>query len=267
MWMWIVGAILLVVAVVLFAVRTSQANKLAQVLAVQTSSCDEAAERCLAAAQAGLTWSGYQIEIKGACQPRETLQAELSGRDCACYKCQVVREWEEERDETDSEGNRRRRTQRGSDTVSQNEILNPFFVQDDSGSILVDPQGASIDWVKSVEKFDRGDPDGGVLSLGGFSLNLGGMRLGGGRRTIGYRYKEWILPLQQQLYVLGGPGMNGSEPCIQKPTGREGKYLISVKTEDQLVQGARTAVRWLTLFSALAAIGGVVLLSMWMAGK
>lgn len=267
MWMWIVGAILIVVGIILFAIRTSHAKKLAQVLAVQTSTCAEAAERCTSASQMGATWSGDQIEIKGVVEPRESLTAELSGRECACYRCEVVREWEEERTETDSEGKRRRRTHRGTDTVSKNEVLNPFLVRDDTGTILVDPQGAKIDWVKSVEKYERGDPEGGTLRLGGFSLNIGGLTLGGGRRTVGYRYKEWILPPQQAVYILGGPSAQAGEPCIGRPTAKGSKFLISVKSEEELIRGARTAILWLTVASVLTALGGIVLVAMGLAKK
>jgi len=262
MWMWIVGAILIVVGIILFAVRASHAKKLAQVLNVVTSTCAAVAEQCRRMADVGGAWEGEQVEVKGIAEPRETLQAELSGRDCVCYKCQVIREWEEQRTETDSEGRRKRRTHRGTDTVSQNEVLNPFFVRDDTGALLVDPQGAKIDWVKSIEKFDRGEAEGGTLSLGGFSLNIGGLNLGGGRRTIGYRYKEWILPPQQALYILGGVGNTAGEPCVQRPADKANKFLISVKSEEELVKGARTAILWLTLASVLTALGGIILVAM-----
>lgn len=261
MWMWIVGAALIVVAGVLFFLRQSQVAKLEQVTATETSSCKEVAALCQGAGE------GSPVEVKGTIEPQETLQAELSGNDCVCFRSKVERKWEEERWETDSDGNRRRRTHRGTDTVSQNEVLQPFYVRDETGQVVVDPEGADIDWVESVDRFERGEPEGGTLSLGGFRLNLGGVRLGGGRRTIGYRCREWILPPQRQVYILGGARPVGDEPGVGEPGQQGTKFLVSTKSEEEIVRGARRAILWFTVGAILCAGAGAVLLVMGLTGN
>ena len=261
MWMWIVGLVLVGVAAVLFFLRRSQAAKLAQMIATETSTCADAAKACRSAeGMSGVPGGGAQVEIKGVIEPREVLKAELSGQDCACYRAVVEREWEEKRWRTDSQGHRRHETHRGKDVMSRNERLDPFLVRDDTGKVLVDPQGAHIDWVESVNRFDRGEPEGGTLSLGGFSLNLGSLALGGGRRTIGYRYREWLLPPDHPVYVLGEAGQSGNDPCIAKPSERGMKFVVSVKSEEEIVAGARRTVFWLSIASAICGLAGIVLI-------
>lgn len=263
MWMWIVGAILLVIAVVLYFARRSQAGKLGQVMATETSSCADAADLCRGTEGVSAVPAGAQVEVKGTIEPREVLTAEMSGRECVCYKTRVERQWEEERWETDSEGRRQRKTRRGRDVMSQNEVLNPFHVCDETGKVLVDPQGADVDWVQSADKFERGDPQGGTLSLGGFTLSIGGLGTGG-RRTLGYHYHEWVLPLQQSVYVLGGPAMSGGEPCIGDPGESGSRFIVSVKSEEEIVKSASRQVFWLTAAAGVCALAGVALIVAWL---
>jgi len=187
------------------------------------------------------------------------LKADLSDRKCVCFKTEVLREYEEERWETDSKGNRQRRTHRGSETVSSNEVVHPFWVRDPTGAVLVDPQGADIDWEKSVEKFKRGEPDGATLTLGSFSINIGGVALSGGRRTIGYRYKEWLLPADRSVYVLGALTLCDGGPCISKPGEKGQKFILSTKSEEEIVKHAGRAIFWLTVCCGVAFLAGIVL--------
>ena len=258
--MWIAGIVLIAVGVVLFFVRQSQLGKLTQVLAAERISCEATARLCRELGEAMGGPTGPQVELKGTIEPRQPLRAELSGRDCVCCRTRVVREWEEERWETDSEGHSRRKTERGTDTMSQNERREPFFVRDESGRILVDPQDAEIDWVESLDKFEPGEAQGGVLSFGGFTLSLGGLAAPGARRTLGYRYNEWILPPQHPVYVLGGAALRGGEPCIARPAEKGRRYLISVKSEEAILAGARRAALWLAVAMGVCWAAGLALI-------
>jgi len=267
MWMWITGSILIVVGIMLLFARRSQSRKLADVLATETSSCARVADMCKSMAGAsGL--SGQQVEIKGFIEPREVLTSELGGQECVCYRSKVEREYEEKRWETDSQGRRRRRTRRGSETVSDNKRLQPFFVRDDTGQVLVDPGGASLDWVESLNRFQRGEAQGGVLSLGGFSLNLGGLNLmRSGRRTLGYRYREWILAPRHAIYVLGEAANVAGEPCVQRQSEGGGRFIVSVKSEEQIIAGAEKAILWLSVGAGASLIAALTLLILWLVRK
>jgi len=65
MWMWILGIVLLVIGVVLFLLRRSEAAKLSQVLATETSTCAQLSEQCEGMAGHLGTAAGALVEAKG----------------------------------------------------------------------------------------------------------------------------------------------------------------------------------------------------------
>lgn len=263
--MLIGGAVLLVVGLVLFFIRWSQAGKLTQMAAAQALKCAEVESFCRDAGEGG---ADRHVEVTGVIEARTALKAELSGQDCVAYRTQVEREWEEEKWEQDSKGERRRTTRRGSDTLSRNERLEPFYVRDDSGRILVDPQGADIDWVRSVERFEPGQVPPGqgdisaiaVQALGSVATALaGGLAPSAGRRTLGHRYSEWVLPVGRPVYLLGGAALRSGEACFQHPASGK-RFLISLKMKEQLAARARRAVAICTVLAAVCCAAGATLI-------
>jgi hypothetical protein len=110
----------------------------------------------------------------------------MAGERCAYYSSQVVREYLED-DDSDSD--------QRSEVVAHNEQFAPFFVDDETGSVAVNADGAEVDARQVVDRFERGT--GGI----GSSISLGGatIQLGGDERTLGYRYTESILPVDAPI--------------------------------------------------------------------
>jgi hypothetical protein len=259
--MWIVGIVFLVAALVFFLIRRSQASKLAQVMAAETLTCAGVERFCKDQGQPVGPSVSTQIAVQGTIEVRTPLKAELSGQDCVCFKTRVEREYEEERWENapNEKSGRRLTTHRGSETVASNERLEPFYVRDTSGRILVDPQGADVDWVQSVDRFEHGEPQAGLQLLSGLILGTAGVAVGG-RKTLGYRYHEWVLPAGRSAYVLGGATLRGGEPCIQA-SGQPGKrFIVSTKSGEQIAAGARRAMLWLGIACGVSALAGIALI-------
>jgi len=259
--MWIGGIVLLAAALVFFLIRQSQATKLAQVMAAETLTCAGVERFCRDMGEPVGPSAGPQIGVKGSIEPRTALKAELSAQECVCFKTQVEREWEEERweDDPNEKSGRRLTTHRGTETVANNERLEPFYVRDTSGRVLVDPQGADIDWVQSVDRFEKGEPQAGAALIGGLLFQAVGVQVGG-RKTLGYRYHEWVLPPGRAAYVLGGAALRGGEPCIQRPAEPGKRFIVSTKSEEQIVAGARRAILWLGILCGACALAGIALI-------
>ena len=255
----ILGGILIVLGIVLFFMRRSSMQQLAQVLATHTSTCAEAAKECREmAVQGPLKDIPRQLEVKGLTEGEDFLRGEISGRACVCYRCRVEREWKERVWRTGAKGRRYRQTRRGTDIVWENERLAPFHITDDSGRVMVDPDGADLDWVESVNDFRRGDSTDGALSIGGFAVNVA-VGVVGGRQTVGYRYREWILPTGEEVYILGSTVVCDEMPCIGKSDEGGQPFIISRKSEEQLVDRTRSAIRWFTIGMGFCwALGGVL---------
>jgi len=192
---------------------------------------------------------GTLVEVKGTIRCEEPLSSEMSEKSCAYYSSKVIREYMERDYDDDDHGSDRR-----SEVIAQNEQFAPFVVEDDSGTVAVNAEGAEIDAKQVVNRFERDTGNEGSISLGGMTINLGG-----GERTIGYRYTESILPIDASVYVLGTVQEGGG---IGAPSsGEEGhRFVVSHRSEEALGQSLGKTVLWLGVGGVGALVLGVILL-------
>jgi hypothetical protein len=234
------AVIFLVAGGVLLYVRNRTRQKSALMGQTETSSASEVT---------GLA-PGTLVEVKGMLRCEEPLTSEMAEKTCAYYSSTVTREYlERDYDDDDEVGSDRR-----SEIVAQNEQFAPFVVEDDSGSVAVDAEGAEVDARQVVNRFDRNTGNEGSFSLGGVTINLGG-----GERTIGYRYTESILPVDASVYVLGTAQEDGGIGAPQ--SGEEGhRFVVSHRSEEALGHSLGKTALWLGVGGAGALGLGVILL-------
>src|SRR5918995_5281524 len=194
---------------------------------------------------------GTLVEVKGRLRCEEPLTSEFAEKTCAYYSSTVTREYlRPDYDDDDNDVGSDRR----SEVVAQNVQFAPFVVEDDSGVVGVDAEGAEVDARQVVNRFDRNTGNEGSFSLGGMTVNLGG-----GERTIGYRYTESILPVDEQVYVLGTVREGGG--IGTPPPGAEGhRFVVSHRSEEAHAQSLGKTALWLGVGGAAALVLGVVLL-------
>ena len=203
----------------------------------------------------------HQAELKGTTETDQPLVSEIAGQECVFYRMSVERQWEEDYWETDSRtGRRERRTRTGSDTVASNERHVAFSLRDGTGAIPVDASGAEFDAVQVASQFQPGEPGGSMLSFGGFSVSVGNILLGGGRRTLGYRFQEWVVPVGHPVYVLGMVRDVNGALRVGRPNDREGRFLISTRSEEEIVRSGRTTLTALKVGALVCFLVGVGLI-------
>ena len=252
------------VAVILFFVGRSQGSKALDIASTETSTAAGlATEASDVAKEIGAGSFTKVAELKGLVECGRPLTADMSGTECVWYRSTVTREYEESYTERDSDGKTRTGTRRGSENVSTNERRTPFMVRDDTGAVEVDPEGAPVEGVKVLSKFEQGDR-GPSISIGSFKLSLGA--LGGGRRTIGYRLEESALPLGARVYVLGEARDDGGALRVAKPAAKGGRFIITVKSEEQLLKSAKTGSKVSGIIAVVLAVAAVVSLVLILAG-
>ena len=147
--------------------------------------------------------------------------------------------------ERDSD-NRPRRVQQTRE-VSRERSPHPFDLRDATGTVTVLPEGASIDHAQKV--YDRFE------DKEGFQIDLGAMSFGAGGDVIGYQREEWVIQPDTQLYVLGGVQSGASGPAVGRP--REGRFVISTRSEETLVKSALRQKAIGTVCGGIAAAAGV----------
>jgi hypothetical protein len=257
---YIIGGVLAAAAVGMFLGSGAARRRVYAMKSTETSTASDL--RALAdsvAKEIGAGSFNQVAEVKGTVECDAPLTGELSQVPCVYYAMSVVREWEETAWKTDAQGNRTQETRTGSDTVASNTRSVRFRVKDATGTVDVDPAGAKIDGEKAVSQFQPGDPAGGSLVLGGFRINLPGLLGAGGRRTLGYRYTETVLRVGARVYVLGEAVDAGGALAVRKPAKKDARFLISVRSEEELVRKAGSAARGLSIAAVACLVAGVAL--------
>jgi hypothetical protein len=193
---------------------------------------------------------GTLVEVKGTLRCEEPLTSEMAGERCAYYSSKVVREYlERDYDDDDDVGSDRR-----SEVVAHNEQFAPFTVEDETGTVAVNAEGAEVDARQVVNRFERNTGgEGPSISLGGATIHLGG-----GERTLGYRYTESILPVDAPVYVLGTVQDGGIGGPVFSDQGH--RFVVSHRSEEALGQSLGKTVLWLGVGGIAALVVGVILL-------
>lgn len=203
------------------------------------------------------------VEIKGVVGSDAPLEAEMSGQAAAIVHSQVTRDVEELREHRDNEGRVTSRWERRTESVHSNRLEGPFWIDDGSGRLEVRPGGAELTLQTVVDRFEQAsavDSGQGHLSFGRFSFSAGSM-LGPSRRfrVIGYRFVESILPIGSRVYALGEVADSGDGLSLHKPAGGEQPFLLSTRSEEELISSGASQAKWMKI-GGFAAIGlGLVL--------
>jgi hypothetical protein len=202
-------------------------------------------------------------EITGVTGCDQPLESEIAKTPCAYYAMQVTREWEETYTEYNAQTQRDEwKTRRGSDIVAQNTRMVPFWVRDPTGEMGVHPAGAEIEGEQVIDRFQPEGPEarGGAVTFGGFSFQVRLAPMSGERRTLGYRFQESILPVGRTVYVLGMASDASGELAVQQPREQGQRFIISVRSEEELTASGRARMRGLQIGAIVCVVLGLLLL-------
>lgn len=239
----LVGLALWVAAGVVLFFRGKAKGKAALMSSVQTSDAADVASLA----------PGTLVEVKGTLRCEAPLESEMAGEKCAYYSSRVVREYVKDDHDDDDVGSDRR-----SETISHSERSAPFFVEDATGTVAVDAEGAEVDAREVVDRFER-HQGGSSFSFAGTTIHLGG-----GERTIGFRHVESVLPVDAPVYVLGAVREDGT---VGAPDSEGGKrFVVSHRSEEALEAQIGKDARLLGLVAAGLAALGLVFVAVGVAG-
>lgn len=226
-------------------------------LAAQIPVAQLASEAASVAQELGAGSFRQEVKIRGKISCDAPLTAELSHILCVSYRFSVTREYEEVLWEKDAHGNTVQRVHRKSEVVASQEASVPFWLDDGSSRILVHPDHAKIDRMPSHSSFQQAVTSRPSLGVGSFVLNLG-TQPGG---TLGYRYEEHCLPLDQEVTVVAEAGDAGGQLALRKPETEGAPFLVTPKTFSELAKGNQTLVAILNGTSiGLAAVAVLIFL-------
>ncbi|MCS6796087.1 MAG: E3 ubiquitin ligase family protein [Raineya sp.] len=270
----IAGIVCIAIAIGLWFHRKSQLNKSLNIKYQQTTTAKNIWENYEDIV--GTVGQGHYseiVEVKGIAKCDQPLLADHSRKPVVYYKASVIHEYEVQEQQRDSNGNVRWVTRRRSETIASNEQSVPFYIDDGSGkTIAVNPALAEKHTTTSVDRFER------ELSQGYLNQNRNshwGMQLINflsnvntyGSRTLGYRLVEECIPVNVRLYVYGEANDRDGELTISKPRDENQNFIVSVKSEEELVQAAESSAS-LSLVGAIAlVIIGAILIILGISGN
>jgi len=233
-----VGSVPCLIGVIFLSYHFRERRKAALIGRVPTSA---------AAAVAGMR-PGQLVEVAGTLRCAKPLKSELAGHPCAYFQARVERSYEH--DEQDANGGWR--TEERSEALASAVRATPFFVEDGTGRVRVMPDGAEVDAQRVFDRFEE-RPPGGRIRFGGavVDVNYGG-------RTLGYRYREEILPIDAPVYVLGTVEDGGG---IARPAqGTRGAgFIISYRSEEALSRSYQGDRVFMWAGYGAVALGGLLI--------
>ena len=199
-----------------------------------------------------------EVEVEGACVRRDPFISHLAERPCVLYSWSVSEHWRRARQETytDDKGRTRTRTviDTGSDTIASGGETGGFYVQDDTGYVWVDPEGADLDTVTMFDRdVDRDDP---LYYEKGPDEAVEGST---GERS----FTEHGLPIGTSLFVRGRASERPDIVAAQiKHEDKADMFIITPRKEKDLSEGKATAfILWNLVGAAFAGGFGAVLMA------
>ncbi|MEY4487975.1 MAG: hypothetical protein RIQ79_483 [Verrucomicrobiota bacterium] len=186
------------------------------------------------------------VELKGTAESGEPLTSYLAGMACVHYTWQVQEHWRRTRTEsyTDSKGNRKTRTvtETGWDTVASGGEQQDFYVRDDTGEVLVRPDGAKIEPLRVFDQtVSRGEDLYYQKGPGGSVNGSTGTR----------RFVEESIPLHAMLYAVGTAQERADVVAPEIVKGEE--FILSCRGEEAVTRGLALG-SWFAWFGGLLAM-------------
>ncbi|MEI9997986.1 MAG: LemA family protein [Verrucomicrobiota bacterium] len=195
------------------------------------------------------------LELKGAAQCERPLVSPLAELPCVYFAYAIEERWSRlvETRESDGRGGTRVVTRRetGWTTVDSRTAAAPFYLEDDTGSLGVQPAGARIE---APEVFDREcsrfDPLYYAKGPPGGIIDSDGVR----------RFTERALAVHAQLFIVGQARERDdvvAPEIAADPKAPE--FLISARSQEDVSRGLGWRIVLLFALGAVAAPGGHVL--------
>lgn len=258
----IIGIFLAILSAVFYATQRQQRHQLTSVQLARSVTVQDLKTIAQAVHQdmARGSWRDY-VKVWGTIQTEKPLTSELKQAACVYYRTTVTQDYEERTYQTDPKtGQRTAEDRKGSETLLNQQQSIPFYLEDETGTIQIDPTGATFDTVEVLNQFQPGQPNVQRLSLGQFSLDLPSRLSNNKRKILGYRYQESVLPVGRQVLVVGMVTDEASALTIRQPTKPGQKLIVSLKSDEVYAAEATKSAKTYQRLMIGCGISGAVLI-------
>ena len=190
-------------------------------------------------------------ELKGTAESDSPLTSYLAAAPCVLYRWKIEEHWSKTVTTISPKGMPQTHHESGWTTVAKGEQLPSFYLKDDTGIILIVPQGAEIQDKEIYSKTcKRNDPLYFNKGPQNEIANSDHQR----------RFIETAILLHTSLYIMGQA--REREDIVAAEIARDKKtaiFLISTRTEKQISSGLGIVFWVWVLLGLLVASGGVLI--------
>ena len=195
------------------------------------------------------------VEVQGTAECDRAIRSYLSEMACVHHAWSISEHWERWVTETyrDSKGNTqtRRRLESGSTVIASGGEQIPFYLKDETGVVLVRPEGARIEPIQTV-----------CFSCGRDHPSYYGKGPGGavGGSTHERTFTEEMIPLHRPLFVAGRARERSDMVAAEIAADPDARiFVITVRDEKSVVRGYRFAAwAWAIAGLVLALIAAAI---------
>jgi hypothetical protein len=185
-------------------------------------------------------------EVKGSVMSDAPLQTYLTEKPSVWYEWSISEHWKKTERYRDKDGNQKTRTKSGWRKVDSGGSFQSFFLKDDTGELLIEPEGAKVD-APSTTSFSCSPTDPFYYEKGPDRAIA--------NSTHRRRFSERSLTPNDELYILGPAKLRQevAKPMIAQ--SKEAKYyFISTKSETQIIRSKNVWAFIIIIFSFVAAL-------------
>ncbi len=185
-------------------------------------------------------------EVKGSVKSDAPLQTYLTETPSVWYEWSISEHWKKTERYRDKDGNQKTRTKSGWREVDSGGSFQSFFLEDDTGELLIEPEGAKVD-APSTMSFICGPTDPLYYEKGPDRPIA--------NSTHRRRFSERSLTPNEKLYILGPAKLRQeiARPMIAQ--SNEAKYyFISSKSESQIIRSKNVWAFIIIIISFLSAL-------------
>lgn len=256
---FIIGGILIVAGILVgLIIPMKLKNKNLEIRFIQTTPITELKGILSDNAAAGLDGYRHFVELKGSADAESGQKAPFSAKEAAYFSADLYQVYEETETRRDSNGVARQHLVKHESLVTNQKSSGLVIIKDtQSGEkvyINATQSGLQLDTLRTLDKFEPADRVGQYSFFGSFKYTTLGAR------TLGFRMVENTIPFGQSLYAMGDAWIEGAKIYMGKPIDEKKPFILSVRSEADIVKSNKTGATAALVFGILLAIAGILIM-------
>jgi hypothetical protein len=256
---FIIGGILIAAGILVsLIIPMKLKNKNLEIKFMQTTPIAELKGILSDNAAAGLSGYRHFVELKGSAGAESEQKAPFSAKNVAYFNADLFQVYEETETTRDDKGVAHQHLVRHESLLTNQKSSGIITIQDaQSGEKVyfdIAQSGLQLDTLKTLDKFESADSMRQYNFFGSLKYSLLGAK------TLGFRMVENTIPLGQALYAMGDTWLENAKIYMGKPIDEKKPFILSVRSETDIVQSNKTGATVALVFGILLAIAGILIM-------